>query len=163
MNHHIELPDRLGSRSRDEIALPTGNAHIAQTTEIFNPLDAFGHQRGIADFAEILHRTHKVVFDPVIGNAIDKMLVDLDELGAQLRPHTQVGKTLAQIINGELKATPPVLVEHFLNTGHIGNLLVFGQFDHDPVGRNAQFAKQIAHLAIAHAFVEQAIRGHVQK
>ena len=45
--------------------------------------------------------------DPVVGDAADEVLVDLDELRAQLGPHTQVGKTLAEVL-------PAGEMEHFL-------------------------------------------------
>ena len=157
------LAHRCTFRPSDEIALGTGNAHVANAGEIFWTLDPFGDQRGIADFGQILHRPDKMVFDPVIGDAMDEMLVDLDVFGAQLGPHAQVGKTLAEIVDGDLEAAPAIVQQGLLDTRHIRDLLVLGQLDDDTVRGDAQFAEQLTRLTVHHPVIEQAARRDIDE
>jgi hypothetical protein len=62
------------------------------------------------------------------------MLVDLDELRAQLGPHAQVGEALAKIVDGDLEAAPAIVQQGLVDAGQIGDPLVLGQFEHDAVG-----------------------------
>ena len=150
-----QLADRLHRRSGDEVALAAGDPHVTDTDKVFGTLDAFGHQRGIADFGKILHRPDEVELDAVVGDAVNEVAVDLDEFRSQLRPHTQVGKAFAQIVDGDLETPPAIVLNGLLDTRQIGNLLILGQLDDDAVRRQPQLGKQLTGLAIHHPRVEQ--------
>ena len=93
----------------DEITLAAGDPHLAQAIEIFTAFDPFGDQCGIADPGQILHGAYEMVLDAVIGDAMYKMLVDLDEFRLQLGPHAQVGEAFAQIVDGDLETAPAIV------------------------------------------------------
>lgn len=90
-------------------------------------------------------------------------LVDLDELRTQFRPHAQVGKTLAEIVDGNLEAAAAIVLQSFVDARQIGHLLVFRQFQHQAVGRQAQFLQQRLGLPVHQLRVEQAARRDVEE
>src|SRR5574343_1030577 len=115
-----QFPHRVAFRAGDKETLATGDTHVAQADEILDAFDSLGNQRSVADFSQILHGAHKMKLDPVAGNTTDEMLVDLDELRTQLGPHTQIGETLAKIIDGDLETTAAKMQQCLLDTRHIG-------------------------------------------
>ena len=123
----------------DEITLAAGNPHLAQAIEIFTAFDPFGDQCGIADPGQILHGAYEMVLDAVIGDAMYKMLVDLDEFRLQLGPHAQVGETFTQIVDGDLETAPAIVCKHRVDVRQIGHALLFGQFEHDAMGGQTDF------------------------
>src|SRR5574343_1937363 len=150
------MAQRVAGRPGNEIPLAAGDAHVADADEILGSLYAFGDQRGVADFCQILHGAHEMELDPIVGNAIDEVLVDLDELRPQFGPHAQVGKAFAEIVDGYLETASTIMQQGFDNARHVRDLLVFGQFEHDAIRRNAEFAEQIPGMAIHQAGIEQA-------
>ena len=101
--------------------------------------------------------------DAVVGDAMNEVAIDLDEFRPQLRPHAQVGKALAQIVDGDLEAPSAILVDGLFNARQIGNLLILGQLDDDAVRRQPQLGKQLTGLAIHHPRVEQGARRGIEK
>ncbi|MBK7675985.1 MAG: hypothetical protein IPJ27_15200 [Candidatus Accumulibacter sp.] len=69
---------------------------------------------------------NEVVFHAVIGDSMDEMLVDLDELGPHFRPHAQVGKPSPRSSMATWKPRPRKMQQSFMYPGQIGDLLILG-------------------------------------
>jgi len=50
-----------------------------------------------------------------------------------------------------------------MDAGQVGDLLVFGQFEDEAVGRDTQFGEQRAGMAVHQAGIEQAARGDIEE
>ena len=103
----------------------------------------------------------KMELDAVVGVPCTKMLVDLDELRAQFRPHAQVGEALAKIVDGDLEAAPAIVQQGLVDAGQIGDRW-FSVSSSTMRLAAAQFAEQ-AGVARSSSGVEQAGWRDVEK
>ena len=147
---------RDGGRARDEKALAAGNAQVAHGGELGLGLDALGDELRLAGLGQLVHRPHELEFHRIVGDAADEVAVDLDEFGPHLGPHSQVGKSLSQIVDGDLESATAIGDEQVAQRGKIGDLVVFGDFDDDLPGRQPQRIEQLRGLAVEEVAVAKA-------
>ena len=102
---------RIGGRHRNQVALPQRNAQVADGEAVSIIFYALGNDRRRTALGEVLHRFDKMVLEFVLRNPVDEMPIDLDVVRRDLRPHAQIGKSFAQIVNGDLVAQAAVVRE----------------------------------------------------
>jgi len=151
----LRLGGGCGGGAGDEVTLTAGDTQVADGGEVGLPLDAFGDDEGAAGFGDVVHRAHQLEFEGVVGDAVDEVPVDLDELGAQLGPHAQVGKAFTEVVDGDAVAQAPVVQQGIAQGGKVVDLLVLGDFDDDAARGQAQTAQQVHGGAVAKARVAQ--------
>ena len=80
-------------------------------------------------------------FDRVFVDVMHEMHVDFHKLRIDLRPQPQAGKALTDVIDGDSCAEAAQLGERFVEVGETRQLMLFGQFDHDALGRHGGIAQ----------------------
>ncbi|MNG12684.1 hypothetical protein D3C84_963100 [compost metagenome] len=76
-------------------------------------------------------------------DAVDEMPVDLHIVGPQFRPQPQARITGAQVVQGNRETHGPVVMQGCLQELEVIDGGLFGQFDHDLAGGNAEVLQQL--------------------
>ncbi len=126
--------NRVGTA--EKVALAEFDPEITNDQQFGFGLDAFGHQHrgeGLRETGQALQRLN---LDSLVLQPADEVLVDLDDLGTQLRPQSQAGSTIAKVVQRKAQAAAAQGRRHLDQFGQIGDVLVFGDLDHQRRGRD---------------------------
>jgi hypothetical protein len=95
---------RLQGGAPEQPALAIGDVQIAQRTQVFGRLYAFGHQLGSKDLCNPLDGAQHLQAFGVFGEVGDEVLVDLHVLGLDLGPQAQAGAPVAKVVQCQAHA-----------------------------------------------------------
>ena len=137
----LGLLARRRDRAAEKIALAEADAEVAHHPQVIGFLDALGDQRGAEDLGDLHQRTQGLQLLGVAAQVGGEVLVDLDDVGLQLRPEPQAGAAVAEVVEREHHAGRMQLLGDLAEAFDVAHMFVFGDLDH----QHARLEPELAH------------------
>lgn len=118
----------------------------AQRAQVVAGFDAFGNELGAEHVGDALDGLQHLQVFGVVADVADEVFVDLHEVGFDLGPQPQAGAAVAKVVQRQPRAAGVHGLDGLAQLGHVGHAFVFGDFQHQHAGAQAQAAHGVAQL-----------------
>lgn len=135
------LGQRLEGRAGEMIALDVADAHRPERVELGGGLDALGDHGDAEIDAQADDRGDDHPARQAGVDAADQLHVELDDVRLEAREQVEPGVAGAEIVERGAEAHLPIGRDDVRDMRRIGHLLVLGELEHEPVGRQAGGAR----------------------
>ncbi len=131
-----DLWQRFETGFGEEVTLEQGHAERTQCSKLGRGLHTFRDHLDRQGPADANDAIDDGVPTGVRIEATQQRHVDFHQVGLEMRKQAEPAEATAEIVEGGAETVSPVDVEDAFEMGVVGDLLVLGELEHEPVGRN---------------------------
>ena len=160
-----QLLDRLRQRATQRPALPERDAQVTREPQLLSTLQSLGDQARAECLCNLQQRPQGLKLVAVAGQVLQKVFVDLDDVGFQLRPQAQAGTAVAEVVEGDGDAMAAQGRARREQGVEVAHLFMFGQLDDEHGRRDTLLRRDLQHVldAALSQHSHQRVGAEVQK